>query len=429
MTHLLPRRGTTARGRRFTRTLLAATAAGSLVLLSACSSGEAGGDDGSTTLTFFSWDGQPVMAPILEAFEAANPDIDVEFSSAPPVAEYISTLQTRLSSGTAADVFVMAAENKSDLIENEAVLPLTGEPFMENVAEFNKETYSADGEAYAVSTSSWGAGIVYNKELTDAAGMTEPPATWEDLLQLMGDIKDTTDVAPFYDNTLQEIPMSLQALLGSSFEGDVDIDQQIFEGGTTFEEVWTDPVQTWHEPYQQGLISTDVIGLNGDQVIDEFINGRVAMVATGPWMIPTIREGAPDMDFGYMPIPAPQGQEPYLPGAASPGWAINADTENVEAAKEFLAFLASPEGVELYNKETAAITTTTDFEPVVDPVLETVVEPIREGNVYLAQISWPQYQDTLTTEATAAIQQLLLGQLEPADVGANLDRELQEQQG
>jgi raffinose/stachyose/melibiose transport system substrate-binding protein len=417
-------RRTSARGSRLARTLLATTTAGSVLFVTACS----GGGDDANTLTFFSWDGEPAMAPIIEAFEAENPDISIEFSNAPPVAEYISTLQTRLSSGTAADVFVMAAENESDLIENESVLPLTDESFMGNVAEFNKETYSRDGEVYALSTSSWGAGIVYNKEFTDAAGMTEPPATWDEFLDLMADIEDATGIAPFYDNTLQEIPMTLQALLGSSFEGDTAVDQQVFDGESTFTETWTEPVQTWYEPYEEGLISTDVMGLNGDQVIDEFVNKRVAMVATGPWSVPTIREGAPDMEIGYMPIPAPEGQETYLPGAASPGWAINADTEKVEAAKKFLAFLASPEGVELYNKETAAITTTTDFEPVVDPALEGVVEPIREGNVYLAQISWQQFQDTLTTEAVAAIQQMLLGQLQPADVGANLDRELQEQQ-
>jgi raffinose/stachyose/melibiose transport system substrate-binding protein len=374
MSLLQPARATPRRGRH-ARAVLATAAAGSLLLLTACSSGDGGGGDGSTELTFFSWDGEPTMAPIIDAFEAENPDITVDFSSAPPVAEYISTLQTRLSSGTAADVFVMAAENKSDLIENEAVLPLTDEAFMENVAQFNKDTYSGeDGQVYALSTSSWGAGIVYNKKLTGAAGMTQPPATWEDLLQLMADIKDATDVAPFYDNTLQEIPMSLQALLGSSIQGDTTVDQKIFDGTSTFADTWTEPI-------------------------------------------------------GYRPIPAPEGEQAYLPGAASPGWAINADTTNAEAAKKFLTFLASPEGVELYNEQTAAITTTTDFEPVVDPVLDTVVEPIRAGNVYLAQISWPQFQDTLTTQAVAGIQQMLLGQLDPADVGADLDRELQEQQG
>jgi raffinose/stachyose/melibiose transport system substrate-binding protein len=429
MSLLQPARATTAHRRR-ARAVLATAAAGSLLLLGACSSGDGGGGDGTTKLTFFSWDGEPAMAPIIDAFEAENPDITVDFSSAPPVAEYVSTLQTRLSSGTAADVFVMAAENKSDLIENEAVLPLTDEPFMTNVAQFNKDTYSGDdGQVYALSTSSWGAGIVYNKELTDKAGMTQPPATWEELLTAMGDIKDATGVAPFYDNTLQEIPMTLQALLGSSIQGDMGVDQQIFDGKSTFADTWTAPVKTWSEPYDDGLISTDVLGLNGDQVLDEFINGRVAMVATGPWSVPTIRAGAPDMDFGYMPIPAPEGEQAYLPGAASPGWAINADTKNVDAAKKFLTFLGSPEGVELYNKQTAAITTTTDFEPVVDPVLDTVVDPIRAGKVYLAQISWPEFQDTLTTQAVAGIQQMLLGQAKPADVGADLDRELKEQQG
>lgn len=369
------------------------------------------------------------MGPVIDAFEKANPDITIDFSTAPPVAEYIQTLQTRLSSGTAADVFAMAAENKSALIENEAVLPLTDEPFMANIADFNKSTYSRDGVVYAMSVSSWGAGIIYNKALTDAAGMTEPPASWEELVTLMGAIKDATGVAPFYDNNLQEIPFSLQSLLGSSFAGDSSVDQQIFDGDTTFESVWTGPVETWYAPYKEGLISSDIVGLTGDQVMDEFVNGRVAMVVGGPWYLPTIREGAPDMDFAMMPIPAPEGQEAFLPGAASPGYAINASTDKVDAAKKFLTFLASPEGVKIFGETGAAIPTTTDFEPVVDPALDQIVDQVREGKVYLAQISWPDYQDTLTTEAVAGVQQLVLGQVEPAGVGSNLDRELQEQQG
>src|SRR4051812_18807532 len=128
------------------RTLAILAAAASDVALSACSGGGAGSGGGNTTLTFFSWDNEETMGPLIDKFEKENDGITVKFSNAPPVAEYISTLQTRVLSGTAADVFLIAAENKTNLIENKAVRDLTDEPFMKNVAAFNKETYSADGK-------------------------------------------------------------------------------------------------------------------------------------------------------------------------------------------------------------------------------------------------------------------------------------------
>lgn len=403
---------------------LAATSALAALLLAGC--GSSSGDD-TTTLTFFSWESEATMKPLVDAFEEENPDIRIEFSYAPPVAEYVQTLQTRLSSGTAADVFQMGAENKTTLIDNGSVLPLTDKPFMEQIADFNKETYSRDGAVYAMSTASWGAGIFYNTELLEQAGMTQPPATWDELLNLMSDVKEATGVEPFYDNNLQEIPFSLQALLGSSYAGE-PVDQDIFDGTQTFAEAWAAPVASWHEPYEEDLISSNLLGLNGDQVIDEFANGRVAMVVTGPWSVATIREANPDLDFAIMPVPAPAGQEAVLPGAASPGFAINADTDHLEAAERFLTFLATPEAQELAQVATPNIPTTKDFEPTLDPVLEDLVEPVRAGDVYLAQIAWPRHQDTLTTEAVASVQQLVLGQIGTAGVGENLDRKLAEMQ-
>lgn len=96
------------------------------LVLSGCSA--SGGGDGRTTLTFMTWDNPETMEPVVAAFEEANPDIRVEVSHAPPVAEYISTLQNRLLAGTAADVFVMGSENKTNLIDGELVMDISTSP-------------------------------------------------------------------------------------------------------------------------------------------------------------------------------------------------------------------------------------------------------------------------------------------------------------
>lgn len=396
---------------------------GALALTACAPSG--GADDGTTTLSFFSWDNEAAMAPVIDAFEAEHPDITIEFSTAPPVAEYISTLQTRLLSGTAADVFILAAENKTNVIDGGYALDLGDEEFMQPIADFNRETYSSADGTYGMSVASWGGGIVVNQELLDSAGVTEFPTDWDEFLELCATLKES-GVEPFYDN-FQEIPMTLNALIGDTYDGDSAIDAAIFAGETTFEEQWTPALETFNELFEQELVSKDVVGLNGDQIVDEFVNGRVAMLATGPWNVGRIRDSAPDMSFRFYPFPAPDGAG-FLPGAASPGFAINAKTEHAEAAKEFLTFLSSEEGVTLYNESTAAITTTTNVDPVLDESLAAIVPEVRAGKVYLAQISWPTNQDVLTAEAVARIQEMILGSQSPAGVAAAMDAKLAEVQ-
>lgn len=376
-----------------------------------------------TKLSFFSWDGEATMAPLIEAFEDQNPDIEIEFSSAPPVMEYINTLQTRLLSGTAADVFILAAENKSSVIEGGYALNLSGEPFLDPIADFNRATYSGPDGVYGMSVASWGGGIVTNMDLLASVGVQEFPSNWDEFLELSANLK-AAGIEPFYDN-LQEIPMMLNALIGDSYNGDSTIDQEIFAGNTTFEEKWTPALDTFNDLFEQDLVSSNLVGLAGDQILSEFIGGRVAMLATGPWNIGAIRDGNPDLNFAFQPFPSPDGAG-YLVGAASPGYAINSKTANVDAAKRFLTYLSSAEGIALYNQVTSAITTTSNVQPVLDESLAAIVSDVQNGNLYLAQISWPRSQDVLSAEAISRLQEMVLGQRSPAEVGAALDAKLAE---
>lgn len=380
-----------------------------------------GGSAGKTSLTFFSWDNEAAMAPVIDAFEAEHPDIDVQLTTAPPVTEYVSTLQTRLLSGTAADVFILAAENKSSIIDGGYALDLNNESFMEPIADLNKKTYSSDEGTFGMSVASWGGGIVVNQDLLDKAGIKEFPTTWDGFLDLCQKLKDS-GVEPFYDN-FQEIPMTLNALLGGQFKGDATVDSNIFAGKSSFEEHWTPSLENFDQLFERGLVKKNVIGLSGDQIVDEFAAGRVAMLATGPWNVSRIRTSAPDMKFTFYPFP-PAAGESYLAGAASPGYAINAKSKNVTQAKEFLSFLSSKTGVSLYNKSTNAITTTSNFEPTLDSSLDPIAPRIRDGKVYLAQISWPAHQDALTAEAIARIQEMGLGKQTPREVASALDAKL-----
>ncbi len=395
--------------------------AAAALTLTGCGSGSGDGG-GKTKLSFFSWEDEATMKPLIEAFEKKNPSIDVEFSHAPPVAEYIAALQTRLVSGTGADVFVIAAENKTNLVQGGFVKDLTGKPFMANMSKFNTETWSVDGKAYGMSISSWSAGILYNKDLLTKAGVTEFPAKWDDFMALCQKLK-SAGITPYMES-VTGMPLTVAALVGheNARQGG-DVDAQIFAGQKKFGDLWNGPLTTYNQLFTSGVMSKDVVGLKGEQVVDEFANGRVAMIAAGPWDVTTLREKAPKMNMVFAGVPTPDGK-PFWGGAASPGWAINAKTEHEKEAEAFLTFLGSKEGVTLFNQKTAAMTTTSDVTPVIDKVLEPNLQALKDGNFYLPQVAWPRVQDALNTEAVAQLQLMVQGQAKPADVAAALDNRL-----
>lgn len=404
-------------------TIAVATALLAAVALSGCS---AGSSDKTTTLSFYSWDNAQTMKPVIAAFEKANQTIKLEPSYGTPVQGYISTLQTRLNSGTASDVFIITAENKVEIMNGGTAKDLSKEPFISNVADAAKATYTKDGKVYGVAVSSWGGGILYNKDLLAKIGFSEPPATWTDFLALCKKLKDA-GLTPFYEPG-DGIPVSLAALLGienQKLNGAMDAD--IWAGKATFAQTWTQPLTKWSRLFSEGLESRSVAGLTGDQVITEFEKGSVAMIGTGSWALGGIQAAAPNLKLSFMAVPGDSSS--YWAGAVFPGYAINAKTTHLAAAEKFVEFLQSKEGVAVYQRATASITTTKDYTPTLDPALSTMAPQVRESNFYLPQVAWPKNSAAMSTEATSLLQQLIQGQTTPAKVASALDDKLKSLKG
>ncbi|MEH3075678.1 MAG: extracellular solute-binding protein [Quadrisphaera sp.] len=405
--------------------LSALAASGAAAALAGCSTAGGGGNGagGGQRLSYFAWDNQQTSQPVLELWKKQNPDIAIDFSNAPPVAEYIAALQTRVLSGTAADVFCIAAENKTNLINGGAVTDLTGKPYMSGINKLNAATYGRDGKPYGMSTASWGAGIAYNRTLLQQVGADGVPETWEDFLALCAELK-AAGVTPYIE-AVTGPSLVVAGFLGAQNAAQGGrMDADIFDGTSTFEKQWTEPLTQWLRLWGEGYATRDAVGITGDQSRDEFAQGRAAMTVLGPWDVPTLRSSAADLDFSLARIPALAGGSTFLAGAASPGYAINAKSDNAELADSFLTFMASPDVVKIQNTQFAAITTTADYEPTVDPALEVVAQGVRAGEIYLPQIAWTRAEDKLNETGIAQAQLLVQGSQTPQGMAAEMDRTL-----
>ncbi|MEN2742650.1 extracellular solute-binding protein [Microbacterium sp. X-17] len=404
------------------RTIVAVAAvATAAAALTGCSSGSSG--DGSKTVTFLSWDNEQTMKPVFAEFEKENPGYTVKASYAPPVPQYIQKLQTQLGSGTAPDVFIITAENKTQIMNGGFAKDLSGESWISNIAQKAKDTYTKDGKVYGAATASWGGGILVNKDLLAKVGYSEAPKTWDDFLALCKKLKDA-GITPFYEAG-DGIPVSLDALLGlqnESMGGKMDAD--IWSGKTTFEKTWTPALKTWYQLFDTGLQARTVAGLTGDQVAQQFEQGQVAMIGTGSWALGGIQAAAPNLKLEYLAIPGADGKS-FWAGAVSPGYAINAKAKDSAAAEKFVQFLQSKKGVEVYQKQTQSITTTADFTPTLDPSLTSMVKAVRAGDFYLPQVSWPDHSDVMNSEAVALLQQAITGKITPEQVATGMDQKLQ----
>lgn len=415
------------------RTFLASAAAlalGGGAAVSGCgnnSTPSGSGGSSSTTapgpISFLSWDGEATMQPVLDGFKAAHPELSVTATYSPPVAEYIQTLQTRVLSKKAPDVFLIAAENKTNLIGGRAVENLAGKPYMTNVPEFNRKTYAGEGGEFGLSIASWGAGILYNKDLLKKVGTDTVPTTWDEFLALLKKLK-AAGVSGYLES-LQGMPTILASFLGAVNASTNDtMDAKIFDGSAKFVDYWVEPLTQYNRIYAEKLVTSNTVGLKGDQVRDEFAKGKLAMMSTGPWDLPTIRKTNPKIDMEMVLVPGASSLPPFLAGAASPGYAISSSSTNKQAAEAFLAYLGSKDGVERWQKISGAISVTTDYQPKLDEALAPIVPDVRAGHIYLPQIAWKRSEDILNVEATAQIQQMAQGKVTPKQVAEALDTKL-----
>jgi raffinose/stachyose/melibiose transport system substrate-binding protein len=387
-------------------------------------------DSKKVTLTLLSWESEEAMKPVLEGFSKKYPDISIKMQWAPPVKDYISKLQTMLLSNSATDMFVMAAENRNQLIDGGNVLDLTNEPFMQGVSDINKQTYSKDGKVYTFSPSAWAGGIFYNKKLFQQAGINKEPQTWQEFIDVSKKLKQA-GIIPLYDS-VQDVPMILNGLYAAeNISANPDIDSEIFAEKTKFEDTWTKTLELWYDGLVKNkIIDPNMVGVSNDQMMNEFITGNIAMITGGPWNVPTIQQGNPDLDFKMMPIPGSQPNTAYFGGAPGIGYSINKNTKHKEEALKFLDYLASPEGLEAYSKGTGQIITAKGYESKVDPSLESAYKDgLLQDKIYLPMISWERHQEALRSQFVISIQDLLIGKISPKEAASSLDKKYKEMEG
>ncbi len=321
--------------KRFTRILLLAALA---VLLSSAFGTVVAQDEEVTLDLWMFLDGSGFLPSVVEAFEAAHPNIKVRITDVPE-GEYVTKVDTSFLAGEPPDI---AFPYLKRWIRAGLVAPIDEalEAAGVNLEDYNAGAVSRnctlDGHVYCLGTFTAGYNIFYNKDLFDAAGIPHPSPT-----------------APMTIDEYAAIAMQL------SVPSD-DLAERVW-GATLPSPWWMDPANNYNENgrsvmgfvndentvhfYQvvadlhaSGSVLTSAdLSLAGGSTADLLAAGKLAMSTEDTPLAQPLLE-ATDINWGTAPPPVEAaGQEPWVYTGSDELMALSG-SDHLEEALQFVLF-------------------------------------------------------------------------------------------
>ncbi|MBF8192581.1 sugar ABC transporter substrate-binding protein [Nonomuraea sp. K274] len=311
-----------------------AVAAAALLSLSltACGGADAADAEARNTLTIQDYYDES-HDPIYHAC-AKSLGFDIEINHIPGPGLIPKVLQ-QSSSRTLPDVLMLDNPDGQQIAASGALSPLTdygvsGAGLVPSVVKAGTYEGKLYGLAPAVNTLA----IFYNKDMFQAAGITTPPRTWD---ELRATAKRLTR-QDRYGFAMSNI---------NTYEGTWQFLPFMWTNGGSERDITTpetaQALQFLVDLQNDGSISKSSVIWSQDDVIDQFIAGKAAMVVNGPWQIPDLKEqrnlnwatfGIPTRVASQAPV-APLGGEIFTVPRTG-------DKAKMAKAGQFVKCLGSP---------------------------------------------------------------------------------------
>lgn len=325
----------------------------------------AGASAAEVKLRYAMWDQSqaPTFQKIIDAFEAENPDIDVELQVT-PWSKYWTKLQTEAGNDNLPDVFWMNPFNFPLYASNDIVLPIddlvAASGFdADAIPPIMRDIYSYDGALYSLPNNRDAIVVWYNKAIFEAAGVAEPEEswTWADFQETAAALTDA-DAGIYgtaaYLNFRQVWINTIHQAGGSILSDDEQTAQWDTEAAAAGVKYWADMVQAGSSPTASQLSDTDQNSM--------FMSGKVGMLYAGSWIGITFSESelAEQGNIGIVTLP--KGPENNDASTSSLGNMIGASTKHLDEAYAFVEFLGSKSAADIYTSGGVALSAYPEFD-------------------------------------------------------------------
>ncbi len=336
------------------RSFLAATAAMAALGLTGCG----GSKDGTVDLTFQIWDvfQRDGMQAMCDAYTALHPEVTIEVQVT-SWDEYWTKLEAATMAKQAPDIFWMHTNEILKYADNDKLVDCSEIVDKSHFSDISLANASgSDGVLYAVPKDKDTVGLVYNKEMFDAAGVSYPDDTWtwDTLVEASQKIYDATGYYGYMaygDDQLGYWNFVYQA--GGSI---------LTEDKTRAN--FTDPATEMAMDFYIGLQKNDWCP-NQTYFAETspgtaFFSGKGAMFLEGDWNILPELQNYPDMvgkwDVAVLPkCPNPLSGDGRATISNGLSYATTKTNKHLDVVMDVLKFFGSAEGQQIQGESGAAI--------------------------------------------------------------------------
>ena len=312
------------------------------------------------TVTLSGWQSSPdenqLLKRVIRAFEDQNPNIRIKYEVVN--SEYMDVIKTRLIGDVAPDVFYLDALEAPLLMKYNVLEPLDAyiTPAFE-LADFEPlllNAFKQNGKLYGLPKDVSTLALIYNKTAFKAAGIAQPPKTWEDLLvdsqKLTIDRKQDGKIDQYGFGIAPEL--ARQVFVIKAFNGKL-VEQN---GYASFAESTSlKGLQLVVDQYRRDRTAvqpTDVGATSGSDLLGQ---GKVAMTLEGTWALPYLKETFAKIDLATAEVPTINGRKGTM--AFTVAYVMNRKAKHKEAAWKLIAYLTGAEGMKAWAKQGLALPT------------------------------------------------------------------------
>ena len=333
-------------------------AVGALAALMAASLAGCAADDGTVNLTFQIWDvaQRDGMQAMCDAYTAQHPDVHIEVQVI-NWDEYWTKLEAATMSNKMPDIFWMHTNEILKYADNGKLADCSDIVETEHFSDISLSNASgSDGVLYGVPKDKDTVGLVYNKEMFDAAGVAYPDETWtwDDLEAASQAVYDATgnygymaynDEQLGYHNFVYQNGGTILAEDGIHGAFDTPATQDAMRFYIDLQKNDWCPDQNYFAETSPGTA---------------FFSGQGAMFFEGNWNILSEMNNYPNMigqwDVAVLPkCPNPASGDGRATISNGLTYATGAHGKNLEIALDVLTFFAGEEAQRIQGESGAAI--------------------------------------------------------------------------
>ncbi len=359
-----------------------------MTTLTGCGGGGKEANNGKVTLKLAHYADQFETETVnkqIKAFMDDNPDIAVV--AEPLTGDFWQVLLTRMSSNSEPDVFYLEGYQFPRFQKAGKLLDISDALSAQDKADFSKnllDAFTEDEKLYAVPKDYNTLALFYNKDMFEEAGL-EPPKTWDELKTAAEKLTKDGKYGLSFQNEIQRFhPLAKSNGAEVMKNGTPDFNSPEF----------IEAYEYLLSLYRAGVaVIPKDIGADWNGVA--FARQDVAMTVEGYWMVQTLTETAPGLNFGVVPIPYSKEPASLM---FTVGYSASKNTKHPEEAKKLINYLTNYDMQKVFVESERALpsrlSNSKEFEEK-NPHLKPFLEAVKYSDSYNYGIAGPVAVDEL----------------------------------